>query len=107
MRSYVTPVAIGEKMRGGVIARVIASKTPKVKEGDIVTASIGWTELSIVGENEFQKFEVPKGGKITDLLGVLGTFLHAPPCLCLYETGFYLWNYDINCRDVVYINLRH
>ncbi|KAI1182270.1 hypothetical protein F5B17DRAFT_421202 [Nemania serpens] len=72
MRSYVTPVAIGEKMRGGVIARVIASKTPKVKEGDIVTASIGWTELSIVGENEFQKFEVPKGGKITDLLGVLG-----------------------------------
>ncbi|KAI1196124.1 hypothetical protein F5X97DRAFT_223419 [Nemania serpens] len=72
MRSYVTPVAIGEKMRGGVIARVIASKTPAAKEGDFVTASIGWTEVAIVGEKEFQKYEVPKGGKLTDLLGVLG-----------------------------------
>lgn len=79
MRSYVTPVAIGEKMRGGVIARVIASKTPAAKEGDFVTASIGWTEVAIVGEKEFQKYEVPKGGKLTDLLGVLGTFFFFTP----------------------------
>ncbi|KAI0486714.1 hypothetical protein F4859DRAFT_311298 [Xylaria cf. heliscus] len=71
-RTYVTPVAIGEKMRGGTISRVIASKNPNVKEGDLVTASIGWTEVAIIGEKEFQKVEVPKGGQVTDVLGVLG-----------------------------------
>ncbi|KAI1173420.1 hypothetical protein F4777DRAFT_557999 [Nemania sp. FL0916] len=71
-RSYSKPVAIGEKMRGGNICRVLASKNPSAKEGDIVTATVGWTEVAVAGPNEFQKLEVPKGGKVTDLLGVLG-----------------------------------
>ncbi|KAI0862266.1 hypothetical protein F4860DRAFT_122389 [Xylaria cubensis] len=71
-RSYVPPVGIGEKMRGGTISRVLASKNPKVKEGDFVSATTGWTEIAIATEKEFQKVEVPKGGQITDLLGVLG-----------------------------------
>ncbi|KAI0424521.1 NAD(P)-binding protein [Xylaria sp. FL1042] len=71
-RSYLPPVKLGETMRGGTISRVIASKNPNAKEGDIVTAMIGWTEVAIAGEKEFQKLEVPKGGRITDLLGVLG-----------------------------------
>lgn len=60
-------------MRGITLSRVLASKNPNVKEGDIVNASIGWTEVAVAGEKEFQKLEVPKGGQITDLLGVLGT----------------------------------
>ncbi|KAI8953899.1 hypothetical protein F4801DRAFT_65350 [Xylaria longipes] len=71
-RSYVPPVGIGEKMRGGTISRVLASKNPNVKEGDLVTATIGWTEVAIASEKEFHKVEVPKGGQITDLLGILG-----------------------------------
>jgi NADPH-dependent curcumin reductase CurA len=73
VRSYVPPVQIGETMRGGTISRVLASKSPKVKEGDLVTAMTGWTEVAIVNEKAFEKAEVPKGGQITDLLGVLGT----------------------------------
>ncbi|KAI1122761.1 hypothetical protein F5Y10DRAFT_253329 [Nemania abortiva] len=72
VRSYLPPVGIGEKMRGNAVARVIASKSSKVKEGDIVTAGTGWTEVAILGEKDIQKLEVPKGGKITDLIGVLG-----------------------------------
>lgn len=71
-RSYLPPVGIGEKMRGATIARVLASKSSSAKDGDLVTASIGWTEVAITSEKEIQKLEVPKGGQVTDLLGVLG-----------------------------------
>ncbi|KAI1291327.1 hypothetical protein F5Y03DRAFT_377040 [Xylaria venustula] len=71
-RSYLPPVQIGEKMRGGTISRVLASKTSKAKEGDIVSAMIGWTEVAVTNEREIEKLEVPKGGRITDFLGVLG-----------------------------------
>ncbi|TGJ82446.1 hypothetical protein E0Z10_g6325 [Xylaria hypoxylon] len=71
-RSYLPPVQIGEVMRGGTISRVLASKNPDVKEGDIVTAFIGWTEVAVVEKGNFAKAEVPEGGQLTDLLGVLG-----------------------------------
>ncbi|RYC66079.1 hypothetical protein CHU98_g167 [Xylaria longipes] len=89
-RSYVPPVGIGEKMRGGTISRVLASKNPNVKEGDLVTATIGWTEVAIASEKEFHKVEVPKGGQITDLLGILGT-----PCPSLCLPTFVGVGYDV------------
>ncbi|KAH8668730.1 hypothetical protein BX600DRAFT_510798 [Xylariales sp. PMI_506] len=71
-RSYVPPVAIGEKMRGGAVCRVLASKSPKFKEGDIVNSAVGWTEVSIANEKNIDVLARPEGSKITDLLGVLG-----------------------------------
>lgn len=71
-RSYMAPVAIGEKMRGNAVSRVLASKSSKVKEGDIVVASVGWTEVGIVNEKMFEVYELPKGGRMTDLISVLG-----------------------------------
>jgi NADPH-dependent curcumin reductase CurA len=53
-RSYVPPVQIGELMRGGVAARVLASKSSKAKAGDYVYASSGWTEYAIVPESRFE-----------------------------------------------------
>ncbi|KAJ0117331.1 nadp-dependent leukotriene b4 12-hydroxydehydrogenase [Diaporthe amygdali] len=75
VRSYVPPVQIGEVMRGSAIARVLASKSPRVKDGDLVTASTGWREVAIVGPKEFDSVSdipLPKNGKVTDLQGVLG-----------------------------------
>ncbi|KAI1427655.1 hypothetical protein F5Y12DRAFT_144967 [Xylaria sp. FL1777] len=71
-RSYAPPVAIGETMRGWSVCRVLASKSAKAKEGDIVTANPGWIEVAIVDEKGVQKFEVPKGSQISSLIGVLG-----------------------------------
>ncbi|KAI0148665.1 NAD(P)-binding protein [Xylariaceae sp. FL1272] len=71
-RSYMPPVKIGEKMRGGTVSRVLASKSPKAKEGDIVVTTTGWTEVAIADEKNFEVHEIPGGGKITDLQGVLG-----------------------------------
>ncbi|KAI0516707.1 hypothetical protein F5B22DRAFT_176444 [Xylaria bambusicola] len=62
----------GDTMFGFTVSRVIASKSGLAKEGDIVTASSGWAEVAIVEEPNFSKAEIPKGGRLTDLLGVLG-----------------------------------
>ncbi|KAI0428149.1 hypothetical protein F5Y09DRAFT_332814 [Xylaria sp. FL1042] len=65
-------IQIGQTMGGFTVSRVLASKSSQVKEGDIVTASSGWVEVAIVEEGNFLKAEVPKGGQLTDLVGVLG-----------------------------------
>ncbi|KAM3072125.1 hypothetical protein ACMFMG_008586 [Clarireedia jacksonii] len=59
-------------MRGMAIGRVVASKSPKHKVGDYVTATSGWTEVAIVPAKEVTPLEVPANGKVTDALGVLG-----------------------------------
>lgn len=72
-RSYVPPVQIGEVMRAGTISRVLASKSAKAKPGDIVTAMLGIREVGILPESLVdQPLTLPAGGKVTDLLGVLG-----------------------------------
>ncbi|KAI1339820.1 NAD(P)-binding protein [Xylariaceae sp. FL0016] len=71
-RSYLPPVGLNEKMRGSAVSRVLASKNPKVKEGDLVNALCGWTEVCIVNEQQFDVVDVPKGGKVTDAIGILG-----------------------------------
>lgn len=72
-RSYVPPVQIGEVMRAGTISRVLASKSGKAKPGDIITARLGMREVGIVPEVLAEPpLPLPAGGKITDLLGVLG-----------------------------------
>jgi len=65
-----------------------------------VSTITGWTEVAITSEKGldkvggFEKVEVPKNGRITDLLGVLGTyFLSIIPaltfCLSSYKTCTY------------------
>ena len=71
-RSYIPPVKIGEIMRGGTVGRVIASKSSKLPQGTLVTAMTGWTEIAIVHESKVQPLDLPRGGKPTDALGVLG-----------------------------------
>lgn len=72
VRSYVPPVAIGEKMRGGCIARVLASKGSKIKEGDYVFVWSGWTEVAVAKEAEVSLIDLPKGTRLTDGIGAAG-----------------------------------
>ena len=61
-------------MRGAVIARVVASKSSKYEIGCYLSAGCGWREQAIVEDKDgdVQKLHVPKGGRLTDALGVLG-----------------------------------
>ncbi|MDD3444173.1 MAG: NADP-dependent oxidoreductase [Zavarzinia sp.] len=46
---YMPPVAIGEVMRGGGIGRVVASRNPAYREGDLVNGILGWQDYYVAG----------------------------------------------------------
>ncbi|EPE05097.1 nadp-dependent leukotriene b4 12-hydroxydehydrogenase [Ophiostoma piceae UAMH 11346] len=76
--SYLPPVQIGAVMRGVSVARVLASKSKKAAEGDIVVAFTGWTEVAIVNErwveNPFAAMPAELRSRLqpTDLVNTLG-----------------------------------
>ncbi|KAL2141094.1 hypothetical protein VTI28DRAFT_2892 [Corynascus sepedonium] len=74
-RSYVPPVQIGEVMRAATISRVLASRSARIRAGDIVTVPMGIREVGIASEDQVEPAPpalLSAGGKVTDLLGVFG-----------------------------------
>ena len=71
-------------MRGAAIGKVAASKSAKFPSGTYVYCESGWTEMAVVKEKNLQKLEIPENGKVTDALGVLGTYLPIRNC-CLWR----------------------
>ncbi len=75
-KSYIAPVGIGEVMRAGGIARVIASKNPAFAVGDVVTGGPGVQEYCLVPAEMIRKSGLAKidlrAGSITQWLNVLG-----------------------------------
>ena len=77
VRSYLPPVQIGEVMRGTGVGRIVASKNPMFKAGDLATGICGWRELTILGEKEIWPPQLAPGQqllpelKVHDLAGVL------------------------------------
>lgn len=64
-------------MRGQAIGIIRASKSSSFPVGSYALGMVGWTEYAIVKAKHLEKFDIPRNGKITDALGVLGTFLDA------------------------------
>ncbi|KEF63641.1 uncharacterized protein A1O9_01619 [Exophiala aquamarina CBS 119918] len=71
-RSYLPPVQIDEIMRGGAIGTIKASKDPNFPVGSYASGLVGWTELAVVKGKSLERVQVPKGGRLTDLMAVLG-----------------------------------
>ena len=71
-RSYVPPVKIGEVMRGQVIGVVKASKSKTFPVGSIASGTTGWSELAVAKDKHLQSVSLPKNGRMTDALSVLG-----------------------------------
>ena len=44
--SYAPPVELGEAMVGGTVSRVVESRHPKFREGELVLGHAGWQALS-------------------------------------------------------------
>jgi NADPH-dependent curcumin reductase CurA len=65
-------VKVGEVMRGLAVGVVTASKSANFPVGTTATGNVGWTEVAVAKEKELEKVEVPRNGKMTDALGVLG-----------------------------------
>ena len=59
-------------MRGQAIGRVKASKSKAFPVGSYAQGTTGWAELVVVKEKNLQKVDLPKNGRVTDALSVLG-----------------------------------
>ena len=70
-KSYAKPVAIGDVMEGGTVARVIRSRHPDYREGDIVLSHSGWQSFALSDGAGLRKLD-PQVASVSTALGVLG-----------------------------------
>jgi hypothetical protein len=70
-RSYAAAVELGEVIVGGVVGRVVESRTPAFTPGDIVEGRLGWQEYAVSDGRDLRKVD-PSLGPLSTALGVLG-----------------------------------
>jgi len=71
IRTYADPVVIGQVMVGGTVGKVVQSRNPKFRVGDIVTGYWGWQEFA-VSDGEGVRTLDPALAPPSTALGVLG-----------------------------------
>jgi NADPH-dependent curcumin reductase CurA len=69
---YIEPVEIGEVVRGSGIGRVVASRSAKVAEGQLVATLTGWQEYAVVGDDPMLTTPLAEGTDPQAALGVFG-----------------------------------
>ena len=71
--TYLPPVAIGEVMRAGALARVVASNTPDYEVGQLVQGLLGWQEYAVASAaNPVRVMPEIPGVAPSQYLGALG-----------------------------------
>jgi hypothetical protein len=66
------PAPMTDMIPGGVIARIVQSRTPHAREGDLIhTTTGGWAEAIALPHNAFRRID-PKIAPLAAYLGVLG-----------------------------------
>ncbi|OUM90838.1 MAG: NADP-dependent oxidoreductase [Bacillus thermozeamaize] len=70
-KSYVPPYELNGVVGGGAVGRVLQSKSPSYREGDIVLGNYGWQRYAVASADQLQKVN-PELAPITTALGVLG-----------------------------------
>ena len=72
-RLYVEPVAIGSRMRARGIAEVVESTAEGLKQGQLVSANVNWTEYCVLDAKDCVPLPpVPEGINLSHFLGALG-----------------------------------
>jgi hypothetical protein len=90
--TYVKKIPLGEVMRSGATAQVVASKHPDYREGDVVSGMFGWQDYSLSDGGGFVPVtQLPKNVPIPLTMSVLGlTGLTAYFCMldvCAPQAG--------------------
>ncbi|MEP7083630.1 MAG: NADP-dependent oxidoreductase, partial [Betaproteobacteria bacterium] len=70
-KSYIAPVGIGEVMRAGGAGRVLASRHPDFKDGDLVTGVFGVQQYAIAPAKQLVKVD-SRFAPLPVFLGTLG-----------------------------------
>lgn len=71
VRSYVPPLEVGQVIEGGIAGRVVKSKSPVFKEGDLVMGRLGWQDYAVAQPDQLSKCD-PDPTLLSASLGVLG-----------------------------------
>jgi NADPH-dependent curcumin reductase CurA len=71
VRTYVAPYAVGDRIDGAAVGRVVESCCDGLAEGDWVSSSLGWTEGGVVEGGRLRKLD-PSLAAPSTALGVLG-----------------------------------
>jgi NADPH-dependent curcumin reductase CurA len=69
--SYAAATGLNEVMVGGTVSRVVASRNPQFKEGDMVLSYSGWQEYQVSNGSGLNKLD-PRIPRPSYALGVLG-----------------------------------
>jgi NADPH-dependent curcumin reductase CurA len=70
-RSYVAPFAVGQVIQSGLIGKVVESRAPEFKQGDLVSGVLGWRLYNLAKAAELRTVD-PRVAPVTTALGVLG-----------------------------------
>jgi len=70
-KSYVAPYTVGEAIAGGIVAKVLESKSPDFKPGDYVLGILPWQEEMVVSTKGLQLVDASIA-PLSYYLGVLG-----------------------------------
>ena len=69
--AYATPMELGQVIIGGVVCRIVRSRTPAFSVGEIVEGSLGWQEYAVSDGSNLRRVDLDLG-PLPTALGVLG-----------------------------------
>lgn len=69
--TYIQPFVVGKPLTGGIVARVVESKTPDYRPDDIVQGFLEWSDYNVAKGSELRKLN-PQKAPVSTALGVLG-----------------------------------
>lgn len=70
-KSYVPPYKLDEVVQGGVVGKVVQSRSREFREGDIVLGNYGWQTYAVASEDALNRID-PDLAPVSTALGVLG-----------------------------------
>jgi NADPH:quinone reductase len=70
-KSYIAPFALNEPLEGGAVARVVASRSTRLAEGDVVSGMLSWATYSVKKAKSVQKVDASLA-PASYYLGILG-----------------------------------
>lgn len=71
VRSYADPIAIGQLIPGRGVGRVLESRHPNYRSGDVVVGTFGWQDYAVSDGRDTYKFDSTLA-PISTSLGILG-----------------------------------
>jgi len=71
VKSYVEPLKLNEVIEGGIVGKIVESKSSHFSVGDFVTARLGWQEYAVSDGENLKKLD-PDPNFLSAALGVLG-----------------------------------